>query len=58
MTCAQLKVFCNDLTNFLKDMIHSCPKAVAHYKELKAQYATQHKTGTDTGVIHEQQHNG
>lgn len=42
-TLMQMKVFCIDLTNFLKDMIHSCPKAVAHYKELKAQYAAQHK---------------
>lgn len=57
-TCAQLKLFCNDLTNFLKDMINSCPKAVAHYKELKAHYAAQHKAGMDTGIPHEQQHNG
>ncbi|MFI5333122.1 MAG: hypothetical protein ACHQVS_03400 [Candidatus Babeliales bacterium] len=42
-TLLEMKAFCNDLTNFLKDMIHSCPKAVAHYKELKAQYTAQHK---------------
>lgn len=37
-----LSVFCQDLIMFLKDMINSCPKAVAQYQELKAQYA-QHK---------------
>lgn len=56
-TCAQMKVFCIDLTNFLKDMIHSCPKAVAHYKELKAHYTAQHKN-SETNITHEPQHNG
>lgn len=34
--------FCQDLSNFMKDLIHSCPKAVAQYKELKAHYAAGH----------------
>lgn len=50
LTFHALETFCLDLTNFLKDMINSCPKAVAHYKELKAQYAAAHK-----GIEHEHQ---
>ena len=45
-TFAALKQFILDLIMFNKDMIKSCPKAVAQYQELKAQFGQQHK-GTD-----------
>ncbi len=38
-TMRDFEQFCQDLSNFMKDLIHSCPKAVAQYKELKAHYA-------------------
>lgn len=47
-----LSQFCVDLMMFLKDMINSCPKAVAQYQELKAQYA-QHKTMAHSEVTGE-----
>ncbi len=43
-----LLVFCQDLMMFLKAMINSCPKAVAQYQDLKAQYAQQHKDSSTT----------
>lgn len=50
-TFKAFELFCQDLINFLKDMINSCPKAVAQYKELKATYAALHKA-----VEHDHQH--
>lgn len=32
-----IDIFCTDLTNFLKDMIRSCPKALKRYEDWKKQ---------------------
>lgn len=42
-TFREFEIFCQDLANFNKDLIHSCPKAVAQYKELKASHVAHSK---------------
>lgn len=37
--------FCTDLTNFLTDLVASCPKARAQFEKLKNDYVMRHKGG-------------
>lgn len=38
-SCQRLDRFCADLTNFMEDIINSCPKGMEQFRELAAQHA-------------------
>lgn len=43
MSFKELDQFCIDLANFLGDLMHSCPKAMAQYEKAKKAWDEQHK---------------